>query len=145
MGKGTANRLFKGARLFVACTTLMLLTATVMEREDQDGYQATHLFFMPRQSWEMDGGRGMLYEEEYYHRMDLEALTEETAQSSHGPVLKTTPYTPNPAGTDLPLVHAAGGFAPGRDYVYATEAPPARPHMWQGDTRSPPPRNCNFI
>lgn len=75
--KRTTSKLFIAARLFVACTTFMLLTITVMQREDHDGYQATHLFFMPRENWEMDEGREMLYEEEYYTRMDLPAVAKD--------------------------------------------------------------------
>lgn len=70
--------LHKGLRLFVVFTTVMLLTSTIMYRPDHDGYQATHLFFMPRESWEMDGGRGMLYEESHYLDMDLRVLAAET-------------------------------------------------------------------
>jgi hypothetical protein len=64
-------------RAFVAFTTVLLLCATVLHREDADGFQASHLFFMPRGSWEMDHGRGMMYEQAYYERMDLEVLAEE--------------------------------------------------------------------
>lgn len=71
MKKQTARRLLAITRLFVAVTTLMLLTATVWHQPDHDGYQGTHLFFMPRSNWEMDEGRGMLYDEEHYRGMDL--------------------------------------------------------------------------
>ncbi|HYP40766.1 MAG TPA: hypothetical protein VEX13_10445 [Chloroflexia bacterium] len=72
-----AKRLNGAARIFTACITVMLLGATVMYRADHDGYQGTHLFFMPRKNWEMDFGRGMLYEEEHYRGMDLRAIAEE--------------------------------------------------------------------
>jgi len=48
-----------------------------MQRQDRDGYQATHLFFMPRETWEMDEGKGMLHEPEYYYNVDTEILVEE--------------------------------------------------------------------
>ncbi|HET9492760.1 MAG TPA: hypothetical protein VFR15_00850, partial [Chloroflexia bacterium] len=64
-------------RAFLALTTVLLLCATVLHREDHDGFQASHLFFMPRYTWEMDQGRGMLYEEAYYERMDLDVLARE--------------------------------------------------------------------
>jgi len=48
-----------------------------MQREDRDGYQATHLFFMPRENWEIDEGKGMLHEPEYYRDVDVEVLVEE--------------------------------------------------------------------
>lgn len=67
----TSMKAFLLARVFVACCTLVTLTATIMHRPDHDGYQGTHLFFMPRKNWEMDEGRGMLYEEEHYRRADL--------------------------------------------------------------------------
>ena len=70
-------RLFIFARLFTACAALLLLTVTVMQRDDRDGYQATHLFFMPRENWEIDEGRGMLHEPEYYRDVDVEVLVEE--------------------------------------------------------------------
>jgi hypothetical protein len=71
------RRLEAHARVFIAVNTMLLLCATVLHREDSDGYQAAHLFFMPRHTWEMDHGRGMLYEEAYYRAMDLEVLAEE--------------------------------------------------------------------
>ncbi len=72
MKKRTTSRLCAIARLFIACTTILLLTSTVMQVEDRDGYQATHLLFMPRETWEMDEARGMLHDEEYYREIDLE-------------------------------------------------------------------------
>ena len=177
MGQGIGNRLLKGTRLFVACSTLVLLTATVLHREDHDGYQATHLFFMPRQNWEMDGGHRMLYEEEHYQKMDLQALAAETFGlpagvladtpgeggyqqehglspcsipdrlfiPSHGPFLEGTPYTHNLDEPGAPVAFAASGSALGPDYLYDAEAPPVRPHVWQGDVRSPPPRDGTLI
>ena len=71
------RKLFAFVQAFTACATLLLLTATVTHRADQDGYQAAHLFFVPRQNWEMDEGRGMLHEEEYYRDMDERAMLEE--------------------------------------------------------------------
>ncbi len=67
----TSMKAFLLARVFVAFCTLVTLTATIMHRPDHDGYQGTHLFFMPRKNWEMDEGRGMLYEEEHYRKADL--------------------------------------------------------------------------
>jgi hypothetical protein len=69
----------KGLRVALAVVTFLTLTLTVMHREDVDGYQATHLFFMPRKNWEMDQGRGMLYEAEYYSRIDQAILLEEVS------------------------------------------------------------------
>src|SRR5438552_3540693 len=77
MSSSRKRKLFVWARVFTACVTFLLLTMTVMQRADQDGYQATHLFFMPRQSWEMDQGRGMLHEEDYYRDVDAQAFARE--------------------------------------------------------------------
>jgi hypothetical protein len=71
------RRAFTFLRLFLACNLFVVLTMVVMQREDHDGYQGTHLFFMPRKNWEMDEGRGMLYEEEYYRDVDMELLADE--------------------------------------------------------------------
>ncbi len=68
------TKIFIYARLFTACAALLLLTSTVLQRNDPDGYQATHLFFMPRQTWEMDGGVGMLHDPDYYASMDMAAI-----------------------------------------------------------------------
>ncbi|MGA7729762.1 MAG: hypothetical protein WCD37_00670 [Chloroflexia bacterium] len=67
----------KGLRVVLALVSFFTLTLTVMHREDADGYQATHLFFMPRRNWEMDHGRGMLYEPHYYSKLDEAILLEE--------------------------------------------------------------------
>ena len=71
------RRLEAPLRVFLALSTVLLLCATVLHRDDADGFQASHLFFMPRHTWEMDHGIGMLYEDAYYQRMDLEVLAEE--------------------------------------------------------------------
>ena len=67
----------KGLRVLLAIVSFLTLTLTVMHREDADGYQAAHLFFMPRRNWEMDHGRGMLYEPKHYGAMDEAILYEE--------------------------------------------------------------------
>jgi hypothetical protein len=73
----TGRQIEAPLRAFTAFTTVLLLCATVLHREDADGFQASHLFFMPRRTWEMDHGRGMMYERAYYERMDMEVLAEE--------------------------------------------------------------------
>ena len=75
------SSLDKGLRVVLAVVSFLTLTLTVMHREDADGYQATHLFFMPRRHWEMDNGRGMLYEPAYYSRMDQAILLEEVSSA----------------------------------------------------------------
>jgi hypothetical protein len=69
----------KALRVTLALVSFFTLTLTVMHRQDADGYQATHLFFMPRRNWEMDQARGMLYEPHYYSRMDEAILLEEVS------------------------------------------------------------------
>jgi hypothetical protein len=100
------KRLEAPVRIFLALTTLLLLSATVLHRDDADGFQASHLFFMPRHTWEMDHGRGMMYEEAYYERMDLEVLAEEVygrhtereyEPEERAPIDRTGPA--NPAST----------------------------------------------
>jgi hypothetical protein len=95
-------------RAFLALTTVLLLCATVLHREDHDGFQASHLFFMPRYTWEMDHGRGMMYEEAYYERMDLEVLAREVYGSyspreheyaERAPVERTATASPAPSST----------------------------------------------
>jgi hypothetical protein len=71
------NALITAVRLFTAAMLFVVLTITVLERPDHDGYQATHLVFMPRRTWEMDQGRGMLYPESHYTGVDLEIMAEE--------------------------------------------------------------------
>ena len=55
-----------GGRGALALITLLTLTITVPPRPDRDGFQAAHFFFMPRATWEMDEGRGMLHPEAWY-------------------------------------------------------------------------------
>jgi hypothetical protein len=71
------RRLQAAVRAFLAAITFLTLTMTVMHRDDSDGYQAAHLFFMPRRAWEMDRGVGMLYEAEHYAGIDMEVLADE--------------------------------------------------------------------
>jgi multiple sugar transport system permease protein len=61
----------------LALITLLALTITVPARPDRDGFQAAHFFFMPRATWEMDEGRGMLHPEGWYEgeRRDADAGT----------------------------------------------------------------------
>jgi hypothetical protein len=73
----TQRQIEAPVRVFLALTTVLLLCATVLHREDHDGFQASHLFFMPRYTWEMDHGRGMMYDEAHYERIDLEVLAGE--------------------------------------------------------------------
>ena len=166
VSKRTAHRLFIGARLVVACTTLVLLTITVLQRQDGDGYQATHLFFMPRNTWEMDQGREMLYEEEHYRDMDWQALAGElysrpTAGTpaspdegerngltdkaqSQSPAFHKLPYVPGLAGNHLPLIYSLEALVPDSGRYSAIGAPVPRPTTWKGDIPSPPPRALSF-
>lgn len=166
VSKRTARGLFIGARLIVACTTLVLLTVTILQRQDGDGYQATHLFFMPRNTWEMDQGRAMLYDEEHYHEMDLRAAaaefpgrhTQATLLSpeererggltdnapSPSPALHRLPYAPGLAGNQIPLIYGLEALAPDSGRYWTLGEPAPRPTTWKGDIPSPPPRARSF-
>jgi hypothetical protein len=91
MSHSVHTKIFIFARLFTACAALLLLTATVLERNDPDGYQATHLFFMPRQNWEMDLGLGMLHDPDYYTAMDRQALAVEDTDATFTPAPQSSP------------------------------------------------------
>src|SRR5438105_1754533 len=169
MVKRSTRRIFPAARLFMAWATFVLLTITTMQRQDYDGYQATHLFFTPRQSWEMDQGRGMLYEEERYREMDLQALVAETtggeadlssqawegsyraagpngsneesaAPHSQSPALRRMPYSPGQAGHEIPLAFSLAAILPAASLFFAGGGGAIRAGTWQGETPTPPPQ-----
>jgi hypothetical protein len=83
MSHSVRTKILIFTRLFTACAALLLLTVTVLQRDDPDGYQAAHLFFMPRQSWEMDEGVGMLHDADYYRGVDSAALAAEESVAYH--------------------------------------------------------------
>ncbi len=56
-----------GGQAALAVVTILGLTVTVPARSDPDGWQAAHLFFMPRASWERDQDIGMLHPESWYN------------------------------------------------------------------------------
>ena len=55
-----------GSQAALVVITVLGLTVTVPARSDPDGWQAAHLFFMPRASWERDHDVGMLQPESWY-------------------------------------------------------------------------------
>ncbi|MDQ2809359.1 MAG: hypothetical protein M3Z04_20995 [Chloroflexota bacterium] len=55
-----------GSQATLAVITVLGLTVTVPARSDPDGWQAAHLFFMPRASWERDQDIGMLHPASWY-------------------------------------------------------------------------------
>src|SRR5437868_2259661 len=171
MSSTTKRKLFVAARIFTACATFLLLTMAVMQRADQDGYQATHLFFTPRQNWEMDEGRGMLHEEEYYRNIDAQALAEEmygwepgvqrenAGQESqvllhpdhedwrsayHGPssTLRRAPYIPNFSTNETPVAGAFEVLLPNNDQLSTSGERSFYFGDWQPDIPSPPPRTA---
>ncbi len=151
-------------RLFVACTTFLLLTSAVMHRQDHDGYQATHLFFMPRENWEMDKGRGMLYEEEHYVSFETGELNErdltgyeheygydereriEVSSSplehgdTLGPTISRIPHSPDLSGSQLPVLYAVETLILGVHCSFGDEEQTPLVHLWRGSTPTPPPR-----
>jgi hypothetical protein len=135
-----ARRLFLRAQVLLLCATLVLLTITVLQRPDHDGYQATHLFFVPRENWEMDFGRGMFHEKELYERMD--AYQSVTADGAQFQGLTITHRSPQSAqgfnGILLAFTFMLPLFA-SRQLSILVEAT-TRPDVWQDDVPSPPPR-----
>lgn len=57
------SRLLVWGRVGLALVALLTLTITVPAQPDRAGFQAAHFFFMPRVTWEMGAGRGMLHPE----------------------------------------------------------------------------------
>ncbi len=55
-----------GSQATLSVITILGLTVTVPARTDPDGWQAAHLFFMPRASWERDQDIGVLHPEAWY-------------------------------------------------------------------------------
>jgi hypothetical protein len=104
MSHSVHTKIFIYARLFTACAALLLLTSTVLQHDDPDGYQATHLFFMPRQSWEMDGGVGMLHEPDYYTSIDRAALTMQDPESTYQTDQEASPNLSSDHGAQASLV-----------------------------------------
>lgn len=168
MNAHTAKRLsIIVLRLLVACSTFML-TLTVLQRNDSDGYQAAHLAFMPRSSWEMDQGRGMLYNESYYDTNELASLNgiawgmvQATSKQSpaglgyepdsgqgwyatptvtRGPTIGQTPYVPSAGGTAIFFIHLLESATPGFWQPSATAEILKNHSFGQIDTPTPPPR-----
>ncbi|HUS16385.1 MAG TPA: hypothetical protein VM536_15415 [Chloroflexia bacterium] len=64
------------ARLGLTALTVIFLTITVPARPDPDGWQAAHLFFMPRATWERDNDQGMLHPEWWYQAWEQGRITD---------------------------------------------------------------------
>lgn len=164
-----ARRISLVLRVFTALNILMLLTLVVPHREDHDGYQATHLYFMPRDNWEMDEGRGMLYEEEHYRRVEqlaaakefygepLRAADHEELQAgqeqyeewadearSKGPRIKGKPHVPNLSSNEIPV--AALALVGPLSYLtlFELNSGELSPVAWTPDVLTPPPRLLHF-
>src|SRR6476661_744294 len=100
MHHSVRTKIFIFARLFTASAALLLLTVTVLQRNDVDGYQAAHLFFMPRQSWEMDEGVGMLHGASYYQAVDSADLAAEESDVDYPRNLQSPVSTSDTQATD---------------------------------------------
>ncbi|MDQ6741125.1 MAG: hypothetical protein M3021_12405 [Actinomycetota bacterium] len=156
--EGFAKRTGSALHGLLAYTTFLLLTVTVMQRGDHDGYQATHLFFMPRSTWEMDAGRGMLYSEDHYAPSDLRDLTglsdPDTASSDAGagadrhlvpgPTVRRSTAVPDPSGNEIPVAATLDGPAPADGLVSVVEPRVIALHSQQDDPPTPPPRTLPF-
>ena len=80
----SAKRFSKLLRLFMAFNILITLAATIMYRPDHDGYQGTHLFFMPRQNWDIDNHRELPFLPEEFRDVDFLAGLAELRDGQHG-------------------------------------------------------------
>lgn len=152
--EGFAKGIGSALHGLLACATFLLLTVTVMQRGDHDGYQATHLFFMPRSTWEMDAGRGMLYSEDHYATSDLRDLTglsdpdmapsdagaEADRHPVPGPTVRRSTAVPDPSGNEIPVAATLDGPAPAGGLVSVGEPQIVAPHSRQDDPPTPPPR-----
>ena len=163
------RKLFAVVQVLTSCVTFLLLTATVMPRPDEDGYQGIHLFFMPRLNWEMDEGRGMLHEEEYYREIDEHEMLEEvygrdvdsleeyddeepsvdTASErdyerggyhSDKLMLRGTPHRQSFSSNEMPAVKPFDASLTGAHLVAMSREPSIYMMGWQPDVPSPPPR-----
>lgn len=97
----------------LALITLLTLTITVPARPDRDGFQAAHFFFMPRATWEMDEGRGMLHPDEWYEGdrryADAEAGTPATIREADAAEDRSAaPPLDGPGGPEIEIGAAAG-------------------------------------
>lgn len=169
MSKSSVRFSLVVVRLFMACTTFLLLTITVLQTEDPDGYQATHLFFMPRSTWEMDGGVAMLYAREQSKQAEPGQLGawsagpavdqgERTAAVVSGPPVSVTSYSYGRYGQLSPRIQESSSpnNAWGNQVFvsYSIEIPPPVsvhydvdsgaspvPGTWRADIPTPPPRS----
>jgi hypothetical protein len=89
-------------RTYLALSATLFLTVTVPARPDPDGWQASHLVFMPRALWERDEDRGMLHAEAWYDALE------------RGPAPALDPDAPAAAGpagaAPAPLLDPTGGL-----------------------------------
>ncbi len=122
-GAGRSVALRVGGRTALAVITLVGLTITVPARTDPDGWQAPHLFFMPRSSWERDQGEGMLHPAVWYDTQEQGRAAVESDRVAPVPdresVVAGTSARPEPDALS-PLVRL--GILPKpprRDYAHA--------------------------
>lgn len=154
-------------RLFVACTTFLLLICGVLQQEDHDGYKGVHLFFMPRENWEMDEGRGMLHEEEYYlereysfgvgkHEFDLDSGHDNSGperefatmhsafgtNSAHAAsVSLESAHETDPSSNELPFLLQVSDLPFVRSTFIGSTYLSALQNTWTASTPTPPPRS----
>jgi hypothetical protein len=163
------KRSFPAAQLTVACITFLVLTATIMYREGRDGYQATHLLFMPRETWGVDAGRRMLHEEEHHDAVDAlqpadKAVRREIVPSSAaygspvpqagGPdghltsqsniqgkaAIHPRAHVPSHEGNTPPLANAQLATSSGSGQFAPVEVLAFCAKVWHDDVPTPPPR-----
>jgi len=115
----SARRFSKLLRLFMAANILVTLAATIMYRPDYDGYQGTHLFFMPRQTWDIDRSPELLFVPAEYKGVDFLAGLAELRSGQHGSWLIR--HYPDFA-TELNYRSIHKGFADPNQYQHAEYA-----------------------
>jgi hypothetical protein len=139
-----------------------------MQRDDVDGYQAAHLFFMPRQDWEMDEGVGMLHDSSYYQSEDNAALAVEESgvdypanlpasasasdmQATDGYLIRSDSSVQQPtlgkmrpilslSGNSLSVGQTGASYELGATQSFVLLLTVIPLTTWLGDTPTPPPR-----
>ena len=114
-------------RAYLALSAALFLTVTVPARPDPDGWQASHIVFMPRALWERDEDRGMLHPEAWYEAVE------------RVPASPPTPTRPPPS-VRLTRPTDAAGAARGPGRQPAALPPRRRRRPWRNPRRRTRPR-----
>ena len=101
-------------RAYLALSAALFLTVTVPARPDPDGWQASHIVFMPRALWERDEDRGMLHPEAWYEAVERgpTPAADADAPAAAGPA-DAAPAPPAVPTSSLLRFRRDGAGAPG--------------------------------